>query len=244
MLTKPARPGSDGARYRVRTCEVEAPHEALATSPIQIATQNSRRSSELGEITSAWAELPDVLRAAILAIVRSCRLGRTDDRRGRAESGDVIRLSRPARLKGDKRNASAGRKTTKRSAEDVRPEPRGPRGRGGERPLRDKTLRRSNSAGRKNKHRKQKENKMQAKAQIISERNESYTGKRGKVDQTILSCLDVDGTASVHQHVRLRVQRGRSETTRRQAGRKNRPPWNHQFRTGIRAAGYEPRGRS
>ena len=35
---------------------------------------------------------------------------------------------------------------------------------------------------------------MQAKAQIISERSESYTGKRGRVDQTILSCLDVDGT--------------------------------------------------
>ena len=35
---------------------------------------------------------------------------------------------------------------------------------------------------------------MQAKAQIISERNESYTGKRGRVEQTILSCLDVDGT--------------------------------------------------
>ena len=35
---------------------------------------------------------------------------------------------------------------------------------------------------------------MQAKAQVISERNESYTGKRGKVEQTILSCLDVDGT--------------------------------------------------
>ncbi|HEY1770540.1 MAG TPA: hypothetical protein VGG02_09835 [Chthoniobacterales bacterium] len=35
---------------------------------------------------------------------------------------------------------------------------------------------------------------MQAKAQIISERHESYTGKRGKVEQTILSCLDLDGT--------------------------------------------------
>jgi len=35
---------------------------------------------------------------------------------------------------------------------------------------------------------------MQAKAQIISERNESYTGKRGRVEQTILSCLDVDGS--------------------------------------------------
>ncbi|HEY2712256.1 MAG TPA: hypothetical protein VGI60_07060 [Chthoniobacterales bacterium] len=35
---------------------------------------------------------------------------------------------------------------------------------------------------------------MQAKAQIISERSESYTGKRGRVDQTILSCLDLDGS--------------------------------------------------
>ena len=35
---------------------------------------------------------------------------------------------------------------------------------------------------------------MQIKAQIINERNESYTGKRGKVEQTILSCLDLDGT--------------------------------------------------
>ena len=35
---------------------------------------------------------------------------------------------------------------------------------------------------------------MQAKAQIISERNESYVGKRGKVEQTILACLDLDRT--------------------------------------------------
>jgi hypothetical protein len=35
---------------------------------------------------------------------------------------------------------------------------------------------------------------MQARVQIISERRESFTGKRGKVEQTILSCLDVDGS--------------------------------------------------
>ena len=35
---------------------------------------------------------------------------------------------------------------------------------------------------------------MQARAQIISERNESYTGKRGKVEQMIVACLDLDRT--------------------------------------------------
>jgi hypothetical protein len=35
---------------------------------------------------------------------------------------------------------------------------------------------------------------MQARVQVISERNESYTGKRGKVEQTIVACLDLDRT--------------------------------------------------
>ena len=34
---------------------------------------------------------------------------------------------------------------------------------------------------------------MQARVQIISERPESYMGKRGKVEQTVLACLDLDG---------------------------------------------------
>jgi hypothetical protein len=33
---------------------------------------------------------------------------------------------------------------------------------------------------------------MKAQVQVINERAESFTGKRGKVDQTILSCLDLD----------------------------------------------------
>ena len=33
---------------------------------------------------------------------------------------------------------------------------------------------------------------MKANAQVINERAESYVGKRGKVDQTILSLLDLD----------------------------------------------------
>ena|ERR1700730_11457296 len=35
---------------------------------------------------------------------------------------------------------------------------------------------------------------MQARAQVISERIESYIGKRGKVEQTIVACLDLDRT--------------------------------------------------
>ncbi len=35
---------------------------------------------------------------------------------------------------------------------------------------------------------------MQIKAQIISERIDSYIGKRGEVELTILSCLDLDAT--------------------------------------------------
>lgn len=33
---------------------------------------------------------------------------------------------------------------------------------------------------------------MKAKAHIVSERRDSYTGKRGKVEQVIVSCLDLD----------------------------------------------------
>jgi hypothetical protein len=33
---------------------------------------------------------------------------------------------------------------------------------------------------------------MKAKAQIVSERQESYMGKKGKVEQVIVSCLDLD----------------------------------------------------
>ena len=35
---------------------------------------------------------------------------------------------------------------------------------------------------------------MRMKAQIVSERRDSYTGKRGKVEQVIVSCLDLDGS--------------------------------------------------
>ena len=35
---------------------------------------------------------------------------------------------------------------------------------------------------------------MQATAQVINERLDSYVGKRGKVEQHILACLDLDGT--------------------------------------------------
>jgi hypothetical protein len=37
-----------------------------------------------------------------------------------------------------------------------------------------------------------KEIKMQVKAQVVNEREESFVGKRGKVEQHILSCLDLD----------------------------------------------------
>ena len=35
---------------------------------------------------------------------------------------------------------------------------------------------------------------MQATVQIISERLDSYTGKKGRVEQHIVACLDLDGT--------------------------------------------------
>ena len=35
---------------------------------------------------------------------------------------------------------------------------------------------------------------MQSRVQIISQRIESYTGKRGKVEETVVACLDLDGT--------------------------------------------------
>ena len=35
---------------------------------------------------------------------------------------------------------------------------------------------------------------MKAKVQIVSERKDSYVGKKGKVDQVIVSCLDLDGS--------------------------------------------------
>lgn len=140
----------DGARCRVRTCNTPVERQGFASTDTQIDTQDFRHAAALSEIRSAWPHLADPLRAAILGIVGSCRAG----------SAKGLRLSRPARPKGDKRSASVGRKTTKRSVEDVLPEPRGPRGRGGERPLsQSKILQCSNSAVRKNKHRKQKGNK-------------------------------------------------------------------------------------
>ena len=33
---------------------------------------------------------------------------------------------------------------------------------------------------------------MQVKAQIVNEREDSFVGKRGKIEQRILSCLDLD----------------------------------------------------
>jgi len=33
---------------------------------------------------------------------------------------------------------------------------------------------------------------MKTSVQVINERAESFTGKRGRVEQTVLSCLDVD----------------------------------------------------
>jgi hypothetical protein len=33
---------------------------------------------------------------------------------------------------------------------------------------------------------------MKAKTHIVSERHDSYTGKKGKVEQVIVSCLDLD----------------------------------------------------
>lgn len=35
---------------------------------------------------------------------------------------------------------------------------------------------------------------MKLKAQIVNERRESFVAKRGKVEQVIFSCLDLDGT--------------------------------------------------
>ena len=47
--------------------------EALTTVAPQLAPQGCYWQEEVGEIASAWADLPDALKAAVLGIVRSVR---------------------------------------------------------------------------------------------------------------------------------------------------------------------------
>jgi hypothetical protein len=73
------------------------------------------------------------LKAAVLTIVYSQR-ATTHSQRTTIESAADFR---PVRPEDDKRSASDDQQVTKRSAESVPPEPRGLRGRGGERPFSD-----------------------------------------------------------------------------------------------------------
>lgn len=60
-----------GARCRVRTCNTSTEHKALTAGDSQIDSQEIRLGFEICEIIRCWAELPEPLQAAVLAIIRT-----------------------------------------------------------------------------------------------------------------------------------------------------------------------------
>jgi hypothetical protein len=69
--TQLAHPGRYGARCRVRTCTTSAEHQEVSRAGTQIDAQKPRHGFEICEVIEAWSELPEPLRAAVLAIIRS-----------------------------------------------------------------------------------------------------------------------------------------------------------------------------
>ena len=59
------------ARCRVRTCTTSTQHQELRLADAQIDALKLRHGFEICEVIEAWSELPEPLRAAVLAIIRS-----------------------------------------------------------------------------------------------------------------------------------------------------------------------------
>ena len=73
FVPKPAKKNN----CRVRTGRNPAEHEALVKhcTPIRTPGAGAGDYRELSEVVAAWADLPDVLKGAILGIVRSAQPG-------------------------------------------------------------------------------------------------------------------------------------------------------------------------
>ena len=60
-----------GCLARIRTYQSISEHQALALPDTQIDAHKLGESAELIEIIRAWAQLPEPLKAGVLAIIRS-----------------------------------------------------------------------------------------------------------------------------------------------------------------------------
>jgi hypothetical protein len=63
-----------GSSGRIRTYPTASPPEALTRADAQIGAQTFREGFEICEVIAAWPDLPEALRAGVLAIVRSADL--------------------------------------------------------------------------------------------------------------------------------------------------------------------------
>ena len=93
------RQDADGARCRVRTCNTSTDYQALAEVGTQKGTQTFREGFEVCEVLAIWPDLPEALKAAVLAIIRTHKrdlsINRGSDRRERSEG--CASLSREAK---------------------------------------------------------------------------------------------------------------------------------------------------
>ena len=64
-------PHWSGCLARIRTYDTVSENQALALPDTQIDTQKIRNGFEICEVIQVWPRLPDALRAAILAIIRT-----------------------------------------------------------------------------------------------------------------------------------------------------------------------------
>jgi hypothetical protein len=60
-----------GSSGRIRTYPIGAQPEVLTECRLHIRAQNFRGGFEICEVIAAWPDLPEALRAGVLAIVRS-----------------------------------------------------------------------------------------------------------------------------------------------------------------------------
>lgn len=61
----------DGARCRVRTCRDSLEHQGLTQDDTPIGTPGADSFAELALVVAVWPHLPEALRAAVMAIVRT-----------------------------------------------------------------------------------------------------------------------------------------------------------------------------
>ena len=96
-----------GARCRVRTCQTPVEHQVVTErdTPQDTLEPGTRAGFEVCEVIRAWTKLPEVLRAAVLAIVRS-HLGDLSTNRG-SESASGAKVAAARAPKGNSSRAGA-----------------------------------------------------------------------------------------------------------------------------------------